>query len=239
MSTVQFDTGVTEFVAKLRTFIRARVPDDATADDLTQETLLKVYRSRASLRDGDRLESWLYRTARRTLIDYYRKRRPREDLPASLKSESEDEVSSIRDAVLISTIRYMEELPDAYRAPLQLCELEGMTMSQIAIRLALSLTAVISNSISTGRSSIGSVAIRDVATRRAEKSASFRSLGRLLKQSAHALHPMPKSKLQTHRIRRRQFIALGAAGLGALTLRPAAARVLGDPRTAVRRAIAV
>ncbi|PYL36287.1 MAG: hypothetical protein DMF38_01890 [Verrucomicrobia bacterium] len=46
MSTVQFDTGVTEFVAKLRTFIRARVPDDATADDLTQETLLKVYRSR-------------------------------------------------------------------------------------------------------------------------------------------------------------------------------------------------
>ena len=142
MSTMQFDTGVTEFVAKLRTFIRARVPDDATADDLTQETLLKVYRSRASLRDGDRLESWLYRTARRTLIDYYRKRRPREDLPASLKSESEDEVSSIRDAVLISTIRYMEELPDAYRAPLQLCELEGMTMPQIAIRLALSLTAV-------------------------------------------------------------------------------------------------
>lgn len=41
---------------------------------------------------------------------------------------------------------------------------------------------------------------------------------------------MPKSKLQTHRIGRRQFIALGAAGLGALTLRPAAARVLGDPR---------
>jgi sulfane dehydrogenase subunit SoxC len=41
---------------------------------------------------------------------------------------------------------------------------------------------------------------------------------------------MPKSKLQSHRIGRRQFIALGAAGLGALTLRPAAARELGDPR---------
>ena len=98
---MQFDTGVTEFVAKLRAFLRARVSDDATADDLTQETLLKVYRSRASLHDDDRLESWLYRIARRTLIDYYRKRRPSEDLPASLKSESEDEVSAIRDAVLI------------------------------------------------------------------------------------------------------------------------------------------
>lgn len=142
MSTVQFDTGVTEFVARLRTFIRARVPDDATADDLTQETLLKVYRSRTSLRDDDRLEAWLYRIARRTLIDYYRKRRPSEELPDSLKSESADEVGAIRDAVLISTIRYMEELPEAYRVSLQLSELEGMTMSQIAARLGLTLTAV-------------------------------------------------------------------------------------------------
>ena len=142
MSTMQFDTGITEFVGKLRAFLRARVPDDATADDLTQETLLKVYRSRVSLRDDDRLEAWLYRIARRTLIDYYRKRRPSEELPASLRSESVDEVGAIRDAVLISTIRYMEELPEAYRIPLQFSELEGLSMTQIATRLGVSLTAV-------------------------------------------------------------------------------------------------
>lgn len=138
----QFDAGVTEFVTKLRAFMRARVPDDATADDLTQETLLKVYRSRASLRESDRLEAWLYRIARRTLIDYYRKRRPSAELPDSIKSESQDDVSAMRDAVLISTIRYMEELPDSYRVPLQLAESEGMSMVQIAARLGLSLTAV-------------------------------------------------------------------------------------------------
>jgi RNA polymerase sigma-70 factor, ECF subfamily len=142
MSTAQFDTGVTEFVGKLRGFIRARVPDNATADDLTQETLLKVYRSRASLREDERLEAWLYRIARRTLIDYYRKRRPSEELPASLKSESQDEVGAIRDAVLLSTVRYMEQLPNAYRVPLQLSELEGMSMADIAKRLGVSLTAV-------------------------------------------------------------------------------------------------
>jgi sulfane dehydrogenase subunit SoxC len=41
---------------------------------------------------------------------------------------------------------------------------------------------------------------------------------------------MPKSNLKSHRIDRRQFIAFGAAGLGALALRPVAARELGDPR---------
>jgi RNA polymerase sigma-70 factor (ECF subfamily) len=142
MSTGQFDTGVTEFVENLRAFIRARVPEDATADDLTQETLFKVYRSRASLRDDDRLEAWLYRIARRTLIDYYRKRRPSEELPANLKGKSQDEVDAIRNAVLISTIRFMEELPDTYRVPLQLSELEGMTMARVGRRLGLSLTAV-------------------------------------------------------------------------------------------------
>ncbi len=142
MSTAQFDAGVVEFVTKLRAFIRSRVPDEATADDLTQETLLKVYRSRATLRDGDRLEAWLYRIARHTLIDYYRTRRPNEDLPTNLKGESEDDVSRMRDAILISTIRFMEELPEPYRVPLQLSELEGMPLAKIALRLDLTLTAV-------------------------------------------------------------------------------------------------
>ena len=42
--------------------------------------------------------------------------------------------------------------------------------------------------------------------------------------------PMPRSEFQSDRIGRRKFIALGAAGFGALVLRPAAARELGDPR---------
>jgi RNA polymerase sigma-70 factor (ECF subfamily) len=51
-------------------------------------------------------------------------------------------VSAIRDAVLISTIRYMKELPETYRVPLELSELEDMPMPKIALRLGLSLTAV-------------------------------------------------------------------------------------------------
>jgi sulfane dehydrogenase subunit SoxC len=41
---------------------------------------------------------------------------------------------------------------------------------------------------------------------------------------------MPQSNLQSQRIDRRRFITLSAAGVGALALRPAVARELGDPR---------
>src|ERR1019366_10707673 len=88
MTAVAFDTTVAEFSGKLRALIRRRVRDDATADDLTQETMLKVFRSRAALRDGQRLQAWLYRIARTTLIDFYRRQRPGVELPVNPAVES-------------------------------------------------------------------------------------------------------------------------------------------------------
>ena len=137
-----FDTGVLEFAPRLRAFIRRRVRDEATADDLAQEALLKVYRSRDTLRDGTRLEAWLYQIARGTIIDHYRRRRPQEELPAALAGESPDELAALRTRVLASMRRFLEELPEAYREPVRLAELEELPLARIALRLGLSLTAV-------------------------------------------------------------------------------------------------
>ena len=142
MSAVAFDRSVTELSAKLRAFVRRRVHDDATADDVAQEALLKVYRSRATLRDGQRIEAWLYRIARRTLIDHYRRHRPNEPASESLASESGDDVEDFRREVVASMKRFLEELPQAYREPVRLAELEGLPLAKIALRLDLSLTAV-------------------------------------------------------------------------------------------------
>jgi RNA polymerase sigma-70 factor, ECF subfamily len=172
MSETEFDTAVTDLSAKLRAFVRRRVRDDATADDLAQETLLKVYRSRATLRDGQRLEAWLYRIARRTLIDHYRRTRPSEELPATLAADaagegetpraaalaalramreelpekletaSSVEADAMRAAVVKSIQSFLEELPPLYREPVRLAEIEGLPLAKIALRLGLSLTAV-------------------------------------------------------------------------------------------------
>lgn len=137
-----FDAGVLEFAPRLRSFIRRRVRNDETADDLTQEALLKVYRSRASLRDGTRLEAWLYQIARGTIIDHYRRQRPQEELPVALAGESADELAAMRTRVVAAMKRLLEELPEAYREPVRLAELEGLPLARIALRLDLSVTAV-------------------------------------------------------------------------------------------------
>ena len=142
MSVTEFDATVTEFSAKLRAFIRRRVRDDATADDLTQETMLKVFRSREALRDGQRLEAWLYRIARTTLIDFYRRQRPGAELPENLTAESPEPADEVTVAMAHSLRVFLEELPAAYREPVRLAEFEGLPMAKIALRLGLSLTAV-------------------------------------------------------------------------------------------------
>jgi RNA polymerase sigma-70 factor (ECF subfamily) len=138
-----FDEQIAGFVTRLRGFIRSRVRDDATADDLTQETLLKVYRSRATLLDSQRIEAWLYRIARRTIIDHYRQRKSNEELPADLTDESVDfQDTSMRDNLNQSLRRFLAELPAAYREPVRLAEFERLPLAKIALRLDLSLTAV-------------------------------------------------------------------------------------------------
>jgi RNA polymerase sigma-70 factor (ECF subfamily) len=138
----EFDTTVAEFSAKLRAFIRRRVRDDATADDLAQETMLKVFRSRTALRDGQRLEAWLYRIARTTLIDFYRRQRPGAELPANLAAESAEPADEVTAAMTRSLRIFLEELPEAYREPVRLAEFEGLPLAKIALRMGLSLTAV-------------------------------------------------------------------------------------------------
>ena len=141
-SAQEFDVGVLEFAPRLRAFIRRRVRNETMADDLAQETLLKVYRSRATLRDDTKLEAWLYQIARGTIIDHYRRQRPQEELPAAIAGESPDEVAAMRARVLVSMKQFLEELPEAYREPVRLAEIEGLPLARIALRLGLSLTAV-------------------------------------------------------------------------------------------------
>lgn len=142
MKPQQFDAGVLGFAPQLRAFLRRRIAEPAVADDLAQETLLRVYRSRATLRDDTRLEAWIYQIARGVLIDYYRRRRPQAELPADLAHEDSDPPDPLREQIGRTILHLLDELPAEYREPLRLAEREGLPLARVALRLGLSLAAV-------------------------------------------------------------------------------------------------
>ena len=131
------------FHIPLYQFIRRRVADEATAEDLLQEVFLKIHQHEASLKDARRLESWIYQITRNLIIDHYRSHKQSItsldaasalDLPEALPDD--DIVGE-----LLSCVRAMVlALPDQDRQALILTEYQGLTQKELGERLGLSFS---------------------------------------------------------------------------------------------------
>ncbi len=136
---------------RIRRYILSMVRDPAEADDLAQDTFLRASSSYTSLRDVGALTTWLYRIATTVSIDRLRQRTRRQpmessedvdtldlpdpDAPALQQVIEQDEMS---DCVK----RYIEQLPDSYRAVILLHDLHELTDPEIAEALGESVANV-------------------------------------------------------------------------------------------------
>jgi RNA polymerase sigma-70 factor (ECF subfamily) len=57
----------------VRRFISEMIRDKWAADDLTQDTFIKVRENLSSLKDPSKLKPWIFRIARNRCLDYFRK----------------------------------------------------------------------------------------------------------------------------------------------------------------------
>ena len=127
--------------ARLRQFICARVSDCDAADDLLQDVFLRIHSHIDTLRQQDRLQSWVYQIARNAIVDYYRSQRPTSELSETLVEEPD--IPDGEDAAmrLASGMREMvEALPEPYRQALLLTEFEGLSQRELADRVGISLS---------------------------------------------------------------------------------------------------
>lgn len=70
-----FDGIYLRYKARLRKFIIGFVADDATAEDLLQETFLRVYQNAERYQPTSKFSSWLYRIAANLCLNELRRRR--------------------------------------------------------------------------------------------------------------------------------------------------------------------
>jgi len=122
----------------LLSFIRRRVNDAALAEDILQDVFVKIHCRLETLQEADRVQSWLYQIARRTVIDHYRTHKTAEPLPEDLPRELDAGNEAWRE--LEKCVRPMIELlPESYREAVLLSEIQGLPLKEVADRLALSL----------------------------------------------------------------------------------------------------
>jgi RNA polymerase sigma-70 factor (ECF subfamily) len=126
----------------LRRFIRRRVPDDHVADDLLQETFVRVHRSVGTLKAAEQLAAWVYQIARNVIRDHHRKKSnsvaPLAD-PETLSDQGTDDPQCGRGPTWLKEM--IQSLPATYRDAVLMAEIEGLSHQNVADRLGLSLSA--------------------------------------------------------------------------------------------------
>ena len=139
MSAAPADALFEAYHGRIFRYLAGMVQNTAEAEDLTQETFLRAYARRDSLRDPDAVRGWLYRIATHVCLDRLRQRRTSvpldeaslSDLPTALEIAERAETSAC-------VQRCLDFLSDSYRAVLLLHEGEGLTAPEIAELLQVS-----------------------------------------------------------------------------------------------------
>ncbi|MAJ88816.1 MAG: RNA polymerase subunit sigma-24 [Acidimicrobiaceae bacterium] len=133
----------------------------ADAEDLVQETYLKAFNAYERFEAGTNLKAWMYRILTNSYINAYRKKQRRpdetdiddiEDLylyrrlggaeSAVLSRSAEDELLEMfgEDEVKLA----LEDLPEHYRMPILLADVEGFAYKEIAEILDVPIGTVMS-----------------------------------------------------------------------------------------------
>ena len=130
-NTIRIEDVWQQYQTSLKRFLHSNVscPDDV--DDLLQDILIKTYQQISTVKDKNKLKSWLFQLANNTIIDFYRKR-------ARGKGVTEDELwyteggESIHRQLSHCILPFIQALPEEDAQLLSAIEINGTSQKDYA-----------------------------------------------------------------------------------------------------------
>jgi RNA polymerase sigma-70 factor (ECF subfamily) len=161
-----FDEAALPHLHSVLAFALSLAGDRAVAEDLVQDTYLRAWRSFSTFAIGSDCRAWLFKICKNRFFDLCRRRRRRprwEDLD-SIQPTVEDPAWELRrdlarrlvgeapdlEVLPEEVIEALGEIPEDFRVPILLCDLEEMPYREIARHLHIPLGTVRSR-IARGR----------------------------------------------------------------------------------------
>lgn len=129
-----------ELRTELVRFVTSRVGDEATADDIVHDVLLRALGALRGPEPPRELRAWLYRSTRNAVVDHYRTRKPGAAVPEDLAGDLPDEGDRAEQELARCLGPLIETLPPSYRTVVGMAEIQDLPQKVIAQREGLSLS---------------------------------------------------------------------------------------------------
>lgn len=145
--------------ARLRNFIRRRVPNDADAEDLLQEVFYELVEANRLLMPIEYVTGWLFQVARNRITDLFRKKKPENFSDAAVADENgellsiEDllpsadagpEAAYLRNEMLEELELALAELPEEQRSVFMAHEIQGRSFKELSRETGVSINTLLS-----------------------------------------------------------------------------------------------
>jgi RNA polymerase sigma-70 factor (ECF subfamily) len=154
--------------AQLFGYISKHVKSKDEVNDIIQDTFIKVKTNIDKLINPAKVESWIFQIARNTMNDYFRKQKKTynnvgdSDEPIIEPSAFDEEDIKVQ----IQTKEFSQyagfvvsELPEKYRIAVQMADIEGLSMKEIADELNISVSGAKSR-VQRGRKLIKEIILK-------------------------------------------------------------------------------
>src|SRR5262245_13942284 len=139
--------------ARLRGFIRKRVPDSADVEDILQDAFYELVEAARLVRPVEHVGAWLFTVARNRITDLFRKQRTDSIEPVGDDEDSlEDLLPSVdagpeaayaRRVLLEELDAALDELPEEQRSVFVAHELEGRSFKELAATTGVAMNTLL------------------------------------------------------------------------------------------------
>lgn len=144
---VAFNQLVRKYQQKVYWHIRKMVIDHEDADDLTQETFIKVWKHLENFRQDAQLYTWLYRIATNECLNFLKSKKrkfflPINDVSAELTAKIDQQENLSGDEIQLKLQKALLKLPDKQRLVFNMKYYDDLKYEEISEILGTSVGAL-------------------------------------------------------------------------------------------------
>jgi RNA polymerase sigma-70 factor (ECF subfamily) len=121
----------------LKRFIISKVKNNTIADDILQDTFIKIHTKLHTLNDVTKIKPWCFTVARNSILDYWKSINQTFEI-ANFEAETEIVENSHTEQDCLKAI--LKNLPKKYRDPLFLSDIKGLKQQEVADQLQQTLS---------------------------------------------------------------------------------------------------